>query len=72
MRWDLVWGFARRFIEGIGKLAGNTKGDCREEDRKTCRKNVGCCRIMLEIWAMASSFLWVNRLYHRIWVATNS
>ncbi|RZR73611.1 hypothetical protein BHM03_00026375, partial [Ensete ventricosum] len=29
--------FARRFVEGIGKLAGNTKGDCWEEDRRTCR-----------------------------------
>ncbi|RWW11568.1 hypothetical protein GW17_00024816 [Ensete ventricosum] len=24
--------FARRFAEGIGKLARNAKGDCREED----------------------------------------
>ncbi|RWW33552.1 hypothetical protein GW17_00001729, partial [Ensete ventricosum] len=25
----------------IGKLAGNVKGDRREEDRRTCRKNAG-------------------------------
>ncbi|RWV81960.1 hypothetical protein GW17_00056578 [Ensete ventricosum] len=30
--------FARRFTEGIGKLAGNAKGDRRKEDRRTCRK----------------------------------
>ncbi|RRT31607.1 hypothetical protein B296_00042677 [Ensete ventricosum] len=27
--------FARRFVEGIGKLAGNTLGDQRGEDQKT-------------------------------------
>ncbi|RWV77045.1 hypothetical protein GW17_00062183, partial [Ensete ventricosum] len=25
-------------MTGIGKLAGNTKGDRRKEDRRTCRK----------------------------------
>ncbi|RWW24229.1 hypothetical protein GW17_00011494 [Ensete ventricosum] len=35
--------FARRFAEGIGKLAGNAKGDRREEDRRICRKIVGVC-----------------------------
>ncbi|RWW74504.1 hypothetical protein BHE74_00017570 [Ensete ventricosum] len=30
--------FARRFVEGIGKLAENTPGDHRGEDQKTCRK----------------------------------
>ncbi|RRT83697.1 hypothetical protein B296_00016947 [Ensete ventricosum] len=30
--------FARRFVEGIGKLAGNTLGDHRGEDEKICRK----------------------------------
>ncbi|RRT37871.1 hypothetical protein B296_00044828 [Ensete ventricosum] len=38
--------FARRFVEGIGKLAGNAKGDCQEEDRRTCRKIVGGCRMV--------------------------
>ncbi|RRT34495.1 hypothetical protein B296_00008702 [Ensete ventricosum] len=33
--------FARRFAEGIGKFAGNAKGDRREEDRRTCRKIAG-------------------------------
>ncbi|RZR75454.1 hypothetical protein BHM03_00058064 [Ensete ventricosum] len=33
--------FARRFAEGIEKLAGNVKGDCQEEDRRTCRKVTG-------------------------------
>ncbi|RZS15924.1 hypothetical protein BHM03_00047819 [Ensete ventricosum] len=40
--------FARRFAEGIGKLAGNPKGDRREEDRMTCRKIAGGCRSMWE------------------------
>ncbi|RRT31434.1 hypothetical protein B296_00055402, partial [Ensete ventricosum] len=40
---------ARRFAEGIGKLAKNTKGDHREEDRRTCHKNTGGCRIMREL-----------------------
>ncbi|RWW00145.1 hypothetical protein GW17_00036908, partial [Ensete ventricosum] len=38
--------FGRRFAEGIGKLIGNMKGDNQEEDRRTCRKNVGGCRII--------------------------
>ncbi|RWV83565.1 hypothetical protein GW17_00054806 [Ensete ventricosum] len=33
--------FARRFAEGIGKVAGNTPGD----RRKTHHKNAGGCRI---------------------------
>ncbi|RZS19488.1 hypothetical protein BHM03_00051742 [Ensete ventricosum] len=36
--------FTRRFTEGIGKLAGNTKGDRWEEDRRTYRKIVGGCQ----------------------------
>ncbi|RWV82772.1 hypothetical protein GW17_00055697 [Ensete ventricosum] len=36
--------FARRFVERIGKLAGNAKGDRRKEDRRTCRKIAGGCR----------------------------
>ncbi|RWW74764.1 hypothetical protein BHE74_00017275, partial [Ensete ventricosum] len=36
--------FARRFTEGIGKLAGNAKGDCRKEDRRTYREVTGVCR----------------------------
>ncbi|RRT37161.1 hypothetical protein B296_00043426 [Ensete ventricosum] len=40
--------FARRFAEGIGKLAGNTKGDHRKEDRRTCRKIAGGCRSIRE------------------------
>ncbi|RRT35904.1 hypothetical protein B296_00013777 [Ensete ventricosum] len=35
--------FARRFAEGIGKLAENAKGDCREEDQRTYRKIIGVC-----------------------------
>ncbi|RRT55625.1 hypothetical protein B296_00047846 [Ensete ventricosum] len=35
--------FARRFVEGIRKLAGNAKGDRRKEDRRTCRKIAGVC-----------------------------
>ncbi|RWW52534.1 hypothetical protein BHE74_00041020 [Ensete ventricosum] len=35
--------FARRFAEGIEKLAGNTKGDRREEDQRTYRKIAGGC-----------------------------
>ncbi|RRT47234.1 hypothetical protein B296_00001923 [Ensete ventricosum] len=38
--------FARRFTEGIRKLAANTKGDHREEDRMTYRKIAGGCRSM--------------------------
>ncbi|RWV93335.1 hypothetical protein GW17_00044217 [Ensete ventricosum] len=41
--------FAKRFAEGIGKLARNTKGDRQEEDRRTCRKNAGGYRIMWEL-----------------------
>ncbi|RWW37372.1 hypothetical protein BHE74_00057531 [Ensete ventricosum] len=36
--------FARRFTEGIGKLAGNAKGDHRKEDQRTYRKIAGVCR----------------------------
>ncbi|RRT34017.1 hypothetical protein B296_00029519 [Ensete ventricosum] len=38
--------FARRFAEGIGKLTENTKGDHREEDQRTYRKNARGYRIM--------------------------
>ncbi|RZR89928.1 hypothetical protein BHM03_00017737 [Ensete ventricosum] len=38
--------FARRFAEGIGKLAGNAKGDHRKEDRRTYRKSAGDYRSM--------------------------
>ncbi|RWW83381.1 hypothetical protein BHE74_00008116 [Ensete ventricosum] len=41
--------FARRFAEGIGKLAGNAKGDRREEDGRICRKIVGSCWCMREL-----------------------
>ncbi|RRT53067.1 hypothetical protein B296_00023118, partial [Ensete ventricosum] len=40
--------FARRFAEGIGKLAGNMKGDHREEDQRTCRKIAGGYRSIEE------------------------
>ncbi|RZS21952.1 hypothetical protein BHM03_00054668, partial [Ensete ventricosum] len=40
------WKFARRFTEGIRKLDGNAKGDCREEDQRTYRKITGGCRSM--------------------------
>ncbi|RZS00982.1 hypothetical protein BHM03_00030775 [Ensete ventricosum] len=33
--------FAKRFVEEIGNLAGNAKGDHRKEDRRTCRKIIG-------------------------------
>ncbi|RZS10039.1 hypothetical protein BHM03_00041183 [Ensete ventricosum] len=38
--------FARRFAEGIKKLARNAKGDHREEDRMTYHKIAGGCRSM--------------------------
>ncbi|RWV84691.1 hypothetical protein GW17_00053577 [Ensete ventricosum] len=38
-RWEFAW----RFVEGIGKLAGNTPGDYRGEDQKTYRKYVEEC-----------------------------
>ncbi|RRT51446.1 hypothetical protein B296_00002718, partial [Ensete ventricosum] len=38
--------FPRRLAEWIGKLVGNIKGDRREEDRRTYRKNAGGYRIM--------------------------
>ncbi|RWV82446.1 hypothetical protein GW17_00056055 [Ensete ventricosum] len=41
--------FARRFAEGIGKLAGNAKGDRWEEDRRTCRKIARGCWSMREL-----------------------
>ncbi|RZS14236.1 hypothetical protein BHM03_00045898 [Ensete ventricosum] len=41
--------FARRFVEGIGKLAGNAKGDRRKEDRRTCCKIARGYRSMREI-----------------------
>ncbi|RRT47081.1 hypothetical protein B296_00031559 [Ensete ventricosum] len=41
--------FARRFAEGIEKLAENAKGDRRKEDRKTCHKIVGGCQSMREL-----------------------
>ncbi|RWW09638.1 hypothetical protein GW17_00026862 [Ensete ventricosum] len=46
--------FARRFTEGIEKLAGNVKGDRHEENRRTCHKIAGSCRSMQEC-------RWVNR-----------
>ncbi|RZS25193.1 hypothetical protein BHM03_00058357 [Ensete ventricosum] len=36
--------FASRFAEGIGKLAGNAKGNCQKEDQRTCYKIVGGCQ----------------------------
>ncbi|RWW04315.1 hypothetical protein BHE74_00039844 [Ensete ventricosum] len=53
--------FAKRFVEEIGNLAGNAKGDHRKEDRRTCRKIAGGCRNIREIRATGSSFRWVNR-----------
>ncbi|RWW39834.1 hypothetical protein BHE74_00054804 [Ensete ventricosum] len=55
--------FARRFVEGIRKLAGNTKADCRKEDRRTSCKTTGGCRSMREIWATANCYRRVNRPY---------
>ncbi|RWV99846.1 hypothetical protein GW17_00037230 [Ensete ventricosum] len=42
--------FARRFVEGIKKLTGNAKGDCWEEDRRTCRKIIEGYRIMRKLY----------------------
>ncbi|RZS08651.1 hypothetical protein BHM03_00039652 [Ensete ventricosum] len=53
--------FAWRFAEGIGKLAGNPKGDCRKEDRRTCHKIAGGCRSMREIRAATTRCRQVNR-----------
>ncbi|RWW64342.1 hypothetical protein BHE74_00028425 [Ensete ventricosum] len=53
--------FAGRFVERIGKLAGNAKGDRPEEDRRTCRKITRGCRSMREIRVACSSFRLVNR-----------
>ncbi|RWW55666.1 hypothetical protein BHE74_00037679 [Ensete ventricosum] len=55
--------FARRFVEGIGKLTGNAKGDCREEDQRTCHKITAGCRNMQETRVAANSFRWVNHPY---------
>ncbi|RWV77406.1 hypothetical protein GW17_00061768 [Ensete ventricosum] len=41
--------FARRFVEGIGKLVGNAKGDYREEDRRTCCKIIRGYRIIRKL-----------------------
>ncbi|RZS26991.1 hypothetical protein BHM03_00060419 [Ensete ventricosum] len=49
-----------RFVEGIRKLAGNTKGDRRKEDQRTCHKITGGCRSMREIREAASKCRWVN------------
>ncbi|RRT72221.1 hypothetical protein B296_00018425 [Ensete ventricosum] len=38
-----------KIIGGIGKLAGNVKGDCRKEDRRTYRKIIDGCRSMREL-----------------------
>ncbi|RWV80760.1 hypothetical protein GW17_00057916 [Ensete ventricosum] len=62
--------FARRFVEGIGKLAENAKGDRRKEDRRTCRKIVGGCQSMRDgrqQLSMGKPPRWrVNRPYHSI------
>ncbi|RZR73494.1 hypothetical protein BHM03_00024977 [Ensete ventricosum] len=51
--------FARRFAEGIGNLAENTKGDCREEDQRTYRKIVG-------VYGMGSRRKFARRFVERI------
>ncbi|RZS08906.1 hypothetical protein BHM03_00039944 [Ensete ventricosum] len=44
----------RRFVEGIGKLVGNAKGDHRKQDQRTCRKIARGCRSMREYsWILA-------------------
>ncbi|RWW58102.1 hypothetical protein BHE74_00035060 [Ensete ventricosum] len=48
--------FARRFTEGIGKLARNAKGDHRKEDRRTYYKIAGGCWSMWELslnWSLS-------------------
>ncbi|RRT76791.1 hypothetical protein B296_00007750 [Ensete ventricosum] len=40
--------FARRFVEGIGKFAGNVKGDREKEDKRICHKIAGGYRSMRE------------------------
>ncbi|RWV93987.1 hypothetical protein GW17_00043515 [Ensete ventricosum] len=47
-RWKIVKGSRKachEFVEGIGKLAGNTPGDHRGEYQKTYRKYTGGYRI---------------------------
>ncbi|RWV92225.1 hypothetical protein GW17_00045417 [Ensete ventricosum] len=56
--------FARRFAEGIGKLARNAKGDRREEDMRTCRKIAGGC------WSIRDERWW-DRPYYRIRVTAS-
>ncbi|RZS22131.1 hypothetical protein BHM03_00054872 [Ensete ventricosum] len=41
--------FARRFVEGIEKLAGNVKGDRWKEDRRTYHMITGGCRSIREL-----------------------
>ncbi|RRT60379.1 hypothetical protein B296_00016078 [Ensete ventricosum] len=55
------WKFTRRFAEGIRKLAGNVKGDRREEDRRTCHKIARGCRSIREIRGTTSKCRRVNR-----------
>ncbi|RWW14139.1 hypothetical protein GW17_00022113 [Ensete ventricosum] len=43
-RWKIIGGSRKacqEFVERIGKLAGNTLGNYRGEDQKTCRKYAG-------------------------------
>ncbi|RWW56437.1 hypothetical protein BHE74_00036847 [Ensete ventricosum] len=48
------WKFTSRFVEGIGKLARNVKGDHRKEDQRTYRKIARGCRSMREYsWIFA-------------------
>ncbi|RRT36519.1 hypothetical protein B296_00042613 [Ensete ventricosum] len=53
--------FARRFAEGIGKVAGNTPRD----RRKTRHKNVGGCRIS----GMSDGCTTVAQVFGRLTVA---
>ncbi|RRT66212.1 hypothetical protein B296_00037774 [Ensete ventricosum] len=67
--------FAKRFIKGIRKLIGNAKGDCREEDRRTCHKITGGCRSMWDGDQQVSTGKqprwWVNHPYQKLWVAAS-
>ncbi|RWW04154.1 hypothetical protein GW17_00032640 [Ensete ventricosum] len=69
MRWDLA-GSSLRDLPKVEKLVGNAKGDCQEEDRRTCHKIAGGCQSMWDEWrldrpyhgirATASKCRWVN------------
>ncbi|RZR89927.1 hypothetical protein BHM03_00017736 [Ensete ventricosum] len=40
------WEFARRFSEGIGKLAGNTPGDCQKKTERLATRMLEATRLV--------------------------